>query len=331
MSDTIVPGAMRALRQPSLGGPHLLSLVTDVPVPEPGPGEVLIRVAAAGVNLADVMQSHGTYEGGPQAPYLAGFEGAGTVVALGPQVEHLALGDRVVGAGYGAFAEYMVLPAAGALPLPEGWSEEQALGMVINWATALAALRLGRLAAEETVLVYAAAGAVGQAAVRLAKHYGATVLACASPEKHDTVRALGADHVIDYRTADVAAEVVRLTDGRGADVVLESVGGEVFRTSVAAARPVIGRVVVYGMTAGESVVTNRDLNFRPVQLIGLHIGVLAQKAPRLMGELLEELHALIKAGVYPPGRPTVFDLAEGPKALTALDEGTTVGKLALRP
>ncbi|MFC4036652.1 zinc-binding dehydrogenase [Streptomyces polygonati] len=332
MSDNPgVPETMRALRQPALGGPHLLTLVHDAPVPAPGPGEVLLRVGAAGVNLADVMQTHGTYEGGPQAPYLAGFEGAGTVVALGPGTEGLAVGDRVIGAGSGAFAEYMTLPAAAALPLPEGWSEEEALGLVLNWATALAALRLGRLARGETVLVYAAAGGVGQAAVRLAKHFGATVLACAAPEKHEAVLALGADHVIDYRAVDTAAEVSRLTAGQGADVVLESVGGQVFRTSLAAARPVTGRVVVYGAASGEAAVTNRELNFGPVQLIGLHIGVLAQTAPGLMGELVEELGRLIEAGVYPPGQPTVFDLADGPKALMTLAEGSTVGKLALRP
>jgi NADPH2:quinone reductase len=288
-------------------------------------------VGAAGVNLADVMQTHGTYEGGPQAPYTAGFEGAGTVVALGAQVEGVAVGERVIGVGGGAFAQYMTLPAAAVLPLPAGWSEEESLGMLLNWTTALAALRLGRAARGETVLVYAAAGGVGQAAVRLAKHFGLTVLACASAHKHEAVLALGADHVIDYRARDTAAEVAALTGGQGADVVLESVGGGVFRTRLAAARPVTGRVVVYGVAAGEAAVTNRELNFHPVQLIGLHIGVLAQKAPAVMRELQAELGTLIAAGVYPPGRPTVFDLADGPKALMALAEGGSVGKLALRP
>jgi NADPH2:quinone reductase len=133
----------------------------------------------------------------------------------------------------------MVLPAAGVAPVPAGWADEQALGLVTNWATALAALKpLGRIATGETVLIHAAAGGVGQAAVRMAKHYGATVIATASPDKHQVVRALGADHVIDYRSADVAADVLRLTDGRGADLVLESVGGDTFRASLAAAKRV---------------------------------------------------------------------------------------------
>jgi NADPH2:quinone reductase len=177
---------MRALQQTALTGPHAMQLITDAPVPAPGEGEILIRVGAAGVNFADVMQTRGTYAGGPHAPYIAGFEAAGEVVALGPGVTGFAPGDHVIGTGPGAFAEYMALPAAGAVPVPAGWTDAQSLGLVMNWATALAALRLGRVAAGETVLVQAAAGGVGQAAVRMARHYGATVIGTASPDKSST-------------------------------------------------------------------------------------------------------------------------------------------------
>jgi NADPH2:quinone reductase len=309
-----------------------MRLITDAPVPAAGPGEVLIRVIAAGVNFADVMQTRGTYVGGPRAPYIAGFEAAGEVVALGPGVTGLEPGAHVIGTGYGAFAEYMVLPATGAAPVPAGWTGEQALGLVLNWSTALAALKIGRIAAGEAVLIQAAAGGVGQAAVRMARHYGATVIGTASPDKHGVVRALGADHVVDYRNADVAAEVLRLTAGRGADLVLESVGGDTFRVGLAAARRVTGRVVVYGMAGGEATISNRELNFtHPIHVIGLHIGILAQTAPHLFAELMDELATLIAAGVYPPGRPTVHDLADGPKVLAELEARATVGKLALRP
>jgi NADPH:quinone reductase len=111
---------MRALQQPSLTGPADMRLMTDAPVPAPGKGEVLIRVSAAGVNFADIMQTHGTYVGGPQAPYIAGFEAAGEIVALGPGATGLEPGAHVIGTGYGAFAEYMVLPAAGMAPVPAG-------------------------------------------------------------------------------------------------------------------------------------------------------------------------------------------------------------------
>jgi NADPH2:quinone reductase len=328
-----LPATMRALEQPALTGPHHLRLITDAPVPAAGPGEVVIRVTAAGVNFADVMQTRGTYDGGPQAPYIAGFEAAGEIVALGPGVTGLELGSHVIGTGYGAFAEYMALPAAEVAPVPAGWADEQALGLVINWATALAALKpLGRIAAGETVLIHAAAGAVGQAAVRMAKHYGATVIATASPDKHETVRALGADHVVDYRSADVVAEVLRLTDGRGADLVLESVGGDTFRASLAATRRVTGRVIVYGVAAGDATISNRELNFtHQIHVIGLHIRVLSQTAPDIFAELMRELSTLMAAGVFPPGHPTMYDLAGGPRALAELESRATIGKLALRP
>ncbi len=324
---------MRALCQTTLDGPRALRLLDDVPVPVPGPDEVLIEVGAAGVNFADVMRAYGTYAGGPRAPYVAGFEGAGTVVALGAAVTGLAAGDRVVGTGAGAFAEYMVVPAATATPVPAGWTDEAALGLVLNWATALAALKpLGRLAAGETVLVPAAAGGVGQAAVTMAKHFGATVIGTASPGKHAAVRALGADHVLDHRTADVAAEVRRRTGGAGADLVLESAGGASFGASLAAARRVTGRVVVYGHAGGEAGLTNRQLVFEhQVQVAGLHIGVLQTAAPELFAELTRELAGLVAAGVYRPGRPTVSGLADGPDVLARMEARATVGKLALSP
>src|SRR3954462_8692081 len=123
---------MRALQQTSLQGPRDTRLITDAPVPKPGRGEVLIRVTAAGVNFADISRAYGTFLGGPQPPYLAGFEAAGEVVAIGEAVSSPRPGARVIGVGGGAFAEYMVLPAAAALPVPDGWSAEQALGLVVN-------------------------------------------------------------------------------------------------------------------------------------------------------------------------------------------------------
>jgi NADPH:quinone reductase-like Zn-dependent oxidoreductase len=314
--------SMRALRQDSANGPEDLHLITDAPVPVPGPGEILLKVTAAGVNFADVMQTRGTYEGGPRAPYVAGFEAVGEIVGLGDTVTGVALGDHVVGTGGGAFAEYMVLPAAGVVPVPEGWSDEQAPGLLLNWATALAALKpLGRLAAGETVLVQAAAGGVGQAAVRLAKHYGATVIGTASPGKHDLVRTLGADRVLGYGE-----------DPGAVDLVLESVGGATFAASLAAAKRVTGRVVVYGVAGGEAAITNRELNFRhQIHLIGLHLGVLIEHAPGIFADLMDELRELIADGVCAPGTPTVHDLADGPRVLAELEARTTAGKLVLRP
>jgi NADPH2:quinone reductase len=330
-----IPVTMRALQQTSPNGPQDLRLVTDAPVPVPGAGEVLIRVSAAGVNYGDITQAYGTFLGGPQPPYLAGFEAAGDVAATGEAVTGLEPGARVVGVGIGcgAFAQYTVLPAAAVIPVPEGWAADQALGLLVNWPTALAALRpLGRFAAGETVLIPAAAGGTGQAAVKIAKHYGGTVIAAASPGKHETVRELGADHVLDSRDPRLTAEVLQLTGGAGADLVLESAGGAALGASLAAAKRVTGRVVVYGTAGGEAAVTNWELVYRhQVQVIGLNIGMLIQAAPQIFGEVMGELFALIAAGVLSPSQPTMYDLADGPKALAELEARATVGKLALQP
>ncbi|WP_328949107.1 NADPH:quinone oxidoreductase family protein [Streptomyces sp. NBC_00184] len=323
---------VRALVQQSHQGPKDLTLTTDRHRPTPGSGEYLIRVGAAGVNFADVMQTHGTYGGGPQAPYVAGFEAAGEIVGAGQDVENpLPLGTHVVGAGPGAFAQYMTMPAAGVLPVPPGWSDAQALGMVLNWATALAALKpLGEVKAGEVVLVHAAAGGVGQAAVRLARHYGARVIATASPAKHAAVKELGADEVLDSRRHDLAEEIIRLTGG--VDLVLESVGQATFGAGLAVTRPFTGRIVVFGAASGDATLTTHDLVFtHQVQIKGLHIGALAVAAPSLYQSLLVEIEALIAHGVYPPGTPHVHPLAEGPAVLQRLEAGETQGKLALDP
>jgi NADPH2:quinone reductase len=328
-----VPSTMRALQQKSLNGPQDLRLITDAPIPSPGPGEVLIRVTVAGVNFVDISQARGTFAGGPQPPYLAGTEGAGEVIAVGEGVTNLEPGAHVIGVGGGAFAEYMVLPAAAAMPLPAGWTAEQALGLVVSWPTALAALKpLGGVTAGQTVLIHAAAGGTGQAAVKMAKHYGATVIATASPGKHEVVRALGADHVVDSRGPDLAADVLRLTGGAGADLVLESVGGATLDASLAATKRVTGRVVVYGLAGGEAAITNWELVYKhQIHVIGLNIGILIQAAPQIFGDVMGEMFGLLAAGVLGPGQPTVYELADGPKALTELEARATMGKLALLP
>jgi NADPH:quinone reductase len=329
-----IPATMRALQQASLNGPQDLRLITAA-VPSPGPGEVLIRVTAAGVNFVDVSQARGTFAGGPQPPYLAGIEGAGEIVAVGAGVTGVERGAHVIGVSImgGAFAEYMVLPAAAVLPIPVSWADEQALGLVVNWPTAMAALKpLGGVTAGQTVLIHAAAGGTGQAAVKMAKHYGATVIATASPSKHAVVRALGADHIIDSRSIDVAAEVLRLTDGAGADLVLESAGGAALDASLAAAKRVTGRVVVYGLAGGEAAITNWELVYKhQIHVIGLNIGILIQAAPHIFGEIMSNLFELLAAGVLGPGQPTAYPLTEGSKAMAELEARTSVGKLALLP
>lgn len=324
-------GTMRALVQQTLNGPQDLVL-QSASRPAAGNGEYLIRVGAAGVNFADVMQTRGTYGGGPAAPYIAGFEAAGEIVAVGPGVENpYPLGTHVIGAGPGAFAEYLTLPAAGALPIPAGWTDAEALGMVLNWATALAALKpLGEVRAGETVLIYAAAGGVGQAAVRLAHHYGARVIATSSPAKHHGLKELGAEIVLDSRHPRLAEEIAQVADG--IDIVLESVGKATFSTTLAVTKPVTGRIIVFGAASGNASISTHELIFEHrVQIKGLHIGELAIAAPSIYSDLVEELRTLIAQGVYRPGIPEIHPLRQGPAVLQQLGSGDTSGKHALDP
>lgn len=329
------PATMRALQQTSLNGPQDLHLITDAPVPSPGPGEILIRVTAP---VSTFSTSRGLVACRPVArsrPTWRASRPPAKVTTLGEGVTGLEPGVHAIGVGMngGAFAEYMTLPAMGAIPVPTGWADEQALGMVVSWPTALAALKpLGQIEAGQSVLIHAAAGGTGQAAVKMAKHYGAKVIAAAAANKHEVVRALGADHLIDSRDADIRAEVWRLTDGAGVDLVPESVGGASLEASLAAAKRVTRRVVVYGLAGGQATITNWDLVYKnQAHVIGLNIGMLVQSAAQIFGEVMREMFGLISGGVLGPGQPTVYELAHGPKALTELDTRATVGKLALVP
>jgi NADPH2:quinone reductase len=166
----------------------------------------------------------------------------------------------------------------------------------------------------------------------MAKHYGATVIATASPGKHEAVLALGADHVLDSRDPGLVAEVGRLTDGAGVDLVLESNGGTTLDRSLASAKRVTGRVVVYGLAGGEAAITNWDLVYKhQVHVIGLNIGALIRFAPQLFGDVMRQLFELLAQGVLEPGRPATYGLSEGPTVLAQLESRATVGKLALVP
>lgn len=333
MNSPTIPKTMRAARVDALTGPRALTIV-EAPTPTPGPGEVLVRVGAAGVNFADFMMTHGVYVGGPSAPYTPGLEVAGTIVALGDGVgTSRAIGERVMGVSFSTFAEYATLPAAGAAPLPAGWSDTQGAGFIVQWYTAHGCLRTcGRLRAGEVVLVHAAAGGVGQAAIRIAKHFGATVIGTvSSPEKAALIRGLGADHAIDYTKQDFVAAVLELTQGRGADLVLESIGGKTFDSNLEATRK-YGRIVVFGAASGPATVSNVDLIFRrPIEVIGYHITQIIADRPDLFAAEMAEIQELMAAGVMVPAEPTAWPLARAAEALVELGGRRTTGKLVLVP
>ncbi|MBI3988582.1 MAG: NADPH:quinone oxidoreductase family protein [candidate division NC10 bacterium] len=324
---------MKAIRVHQHGEPEVLRY-EEVPDPTPEPGEVLVQVRAAGVNFADALARRGLYPTLTPPPFIPGIEVAGTVVAVGAGVEGIEVGQRVMGfAPKAGYAELAVMPAAGAMPVPERINFEEAAAFPIVFLTAYHALKtFGRLQEGEAVLIHAAGGGVGTAAVQLAKIWGGRVFATAGSDgKLSKVRTLGADIVHNYRTGDFLDAVRRWTGGRGVDVVLESVGGEVFEKSLRALAP-DGRLVVVGLSSGVQpqlhlglVIMNR------LSVIGMHLGSMTVKRPDLVGTSARELIGLLAQGMIKPVVGHVFPLKEAAEAHRLLEGRGSYGKLVLKP
>jgi NADPH2:quinone reductase len=317
---------MRAWRVHELSNPSAMTL-DEVPVPIPGERQLLVRVRAAALNFPDVLMAAGLYQVRPPLPYIPGIELCGEVEDTG---------QRVLGGpadGHGAFAEYVVMDADRAWPVPEGMSDEKAAALFITYQTGHVGLhRRAHLQAGEWLLVHAGAGGVGSAAIQLGKAAGAHVVATAGgPEKVQVCRDLGADHVIDYTTEDFVPVVREVTGGHGADVVFDPVGGDVFDRS----RKCIafeGRLVVVGFTSGRipEVPANHVL-IKNYSVVGLHWGLYLQREPAVFGLVHEELTRLYEDGRIDPLVSRVLPLDEAPQALGALANRGTVGKVVLRP
>lgn len=250
---------MKAIQVNQFATPEAITLET-VPSPTPAAGQVLIQVQAAGVNPADWYVVNGFFQLPPALPATPGFEAAGEIIAIGTGVEGLKVGDRVLAvlpylndgtATFGAFAEQIVVPAAHVLHIPANMEFVTAAAIPVMYGTAHIALtHRAQLQPGETLLVTGASGTTGSAAVQIGKRLGATVIATASgAEKIARVQQLGADVVIDYRQEDVAQRLQEITDSRGADVVFETVGGELFQTVLTAIAPE-GRVLPIGAASG---------------------------------------------------------------------------------
>ena len=322
---------MKALEVCEHSGPSSVNLV-ERDMPEVKGDRVLIRVTAAGVNFADVAQSRGLYPGGPQAPYLGGLEAAGVVERAGPD-SPIPVGTRVMGLGSRAFAEYVCWPAGLCFPTPDHWTDTQAAAFPVQWLTAHACLRtVGRLEAGDNVLIHAAAGGVGQAAVHLARHFGAWVIGTAgSASKCEQVLARGAHAAINYRDEDFVSRVREITEGDGIDLCLEMVGGDTFRKNLRVLRP-FGRMVVYGAASNEPAsVANVPLIFNPVEVLGYHLMRMMSDRPDLFGRQWTEMVSLIAQGVVQPEEPSVAPLEEGAEVLGRLERRETTGKWVLTP
>jgi synaptic vesicle membrane protein VAT-1 len=229
------------------GGPEMLE-VEERPDPPLGPGEVRVAVRAAGINFADLMARSGVYPDAPAPPCVVGYEVAGEVEAVADGAEAVAEGDRVMAATrFGGYADRVTVPAQQAFPLPEAVSFEQGAAFPVNYGTAYAALVImGGLREGDRALIHAAGGGVGISATQIAKWRGAEVFGTASAAKHDAIREQGVDHPIDYRTQDFAAEVRRITDGEGVDVIIDALGPASFRKDYRILRQG-GRLIMYGL------------------------------------------------------------------------------------
>ncbi|TVR23780.1 MAG: quinone oxidoreductase [Nitriliruptor sp.] len=322
---------MDAIQLETHGGPEVLQ-IARLADPEPRPDEVLVRVAAAGVNFIDTYQRSGLYD--IDVPGGLGLEGAGEVVALGAAVTNRQVGDLVAWADTrGSYAELVCVPAGRSVRVPTGVEPEQAAALMLQGMTAHYLTHSTRsLRAGETVLAFAAAGGVGRLLVQLAVRRGARVIAATStPEKASEVRALGAEEVLLYREVDVAQAVRELTGGEGVDVVYDSVGKTTFESSLRSLKP-RGLLVLYGASSGP--VPPVDL-----QVLNRH-GSLFATRPSLTHyvattEELEwrasSLFDLVRTDALDLQIHDRYPLAEAARAHTDLESGTTTGKLLLLP
>ena len=316
------------------GPPDILKLVTGT-VPQPKPDEVLIRVLAAGVNRPDVLQRLGQYPVPPGASQIIGLEAAGEVVAIGAAVTGYKVGDKVCAlTNGGAYAEYVAAPEAQTLPWPVGYDALHAAALPETFFTVWANLFMaGRLKAGESVLIHGGSSGIGVTAIQLAKEIGATIYATAgSAEKCAACEALGATAAINYREADFAEEIKRLTGGRGVDVVLDMVGAP-YATRNIRSLAMDGRLVLIAFLQG-SRVENFDL--LPIMLKRLVVTgstmrprTTAEKG-EIANELREKIWPVLSAGRAAPVVHQVFPLAEAAAAHALMESSTHIGKILLK-
>lgn len=325
---------MRAITIPEPGGPEALVLA-DVPTPEPGPGEVRIRVVAAGVNRADVMQRRGFYPPPPGASPYPGLEVSGVVDALGAGVTQWSAGDQVcallTGGGY---AENVIAPAAQCLPIPMGVSVTDAAALPEVACTVWSNVFMtANLTAGEVLLVHGGSSGIGTMAIQLGREAGARVAVTASSRtKLDVCRDLGAEILIDYRTEDFVERVRAATNGHGADVILDNMGAKYLARNLDALA-LDGRLVVIGLQGGVSAELNLSLLLSKraaVHATSLRSRPLTQKAAIVAG-VREHVWPLLEAGRVRPVIHAAYPLARAAEAHQEMEASGHIGKLLLHP
>jgi putative PIG3 family NAD(P)H quinone oxidoreductase len=327
-----LPQSMTAIEIARPGGPEVLQ-PANRPVPQPAEGEILVRVAAAGVNRPDAMQRAGLYPPPPGASDIPGLEIAGEVVALGRGAAGVKVGDRVcalvTGGGY---AEYCTAAAALCLPVPGGLSMSQAAALPETFFTVWTnVFQRGRLAAGETILVHGGASGIGTTAIQLARAFGARVLVTCSADKREACRKLGAELAIDYRAEDFVALAKEASGGRGVDLILDMIGGDYTPRNLEALA-VEGRCVQIALQRGPKV---EGFSLLPIMLKRLTLTgstlrprSVAEKAA-IAAELRARVWPLLERGQVAPVMDSSFPLRQAAEAHARLEGGRHVGKIVL--
>ena len=312
-------------------GPLEQLVLEEIPARNAGPGEVAIAVRACGVNFFDALIVQGKYQSRPPLPFSPGGEVAGVIRAVGADVTGLAAGTRVLAfTGHGGYAEEVIVDAASVVALPEEMDFATAAGFPITYATSYHALKdRGQLRSGETLLVLGAAGGVGLAAVEIGKLLGASVIAAASSEEKLAVaKARGADHLVLYSREPFRDAVKRITDGRGADVVFDPVGGEIFENSL---RCIAwgARVLVIGFTGGIGLARTNLVLIKGASVLGVRAGEAARKNPALGEARLRALLQWAEEGRIRPNVSHRLRLEDVAKAMRLLIERKAIGRVAL--
>lgn len=338
---------MRQVVTTKNGGADVLR-VEEKPDPKPGPGEILVDVRAAGLNFADILARQGLYPDGPKKPCVMGYEVAGVISSVGPDVDPSIVGTQVLAmTRFGGQSDKVVVQEKQLFEKPASLSFEEAAAVPVNYLTAWALLVvMGGLRKDEAVLIHNAGGGVGLAALDIAKHIGAKTYGTASPGKHEFLRQRGLDHPIDYRNQDWLPELKKLTNGRGVELVIDPIGGDHWKKSFAALRHT-GRLGMFGVSvasanglAGKLKMVKAALQmprFNPIGLInknrgafGLNLGHMWHEPEKVEG-WVEAIVRGIEEGWIKPHVDKAFPFAQAADAHTYMESRKNIGKVVLVP
>ena len=323
---------MKALLCKAFGPASSLQL-EDIPSPTPKANEVLLEVHAAGVNFPDTLIIQGKYQFKPPFPFAPGGEAAGVVKAVGEKITHLRAGDRVMAlTGWGSFAEQVAVPGYNVLPIPPSMDFNTAAAFSMTYGTSMHALKQrGHLQPGETLLVLGASGGVGLAAVEIGKAMGARVIAAASSaEKLAVAKTAGADELINYSETNLKDEIKRLTDGQGADVIYDPVGGDLFDQAIRAIAW-NGRLLVVGFASGR--IPELPVNLallKGAAVVGVFWGSFAQRQPQDNAANFQQLFGWFAEGKLKPLVSQVYSLSEAAQAINDLGQRKAVGKVVVQ-